>query len=60
VQSKQIIYWKAIDPKDYSPIQQGMVILKHAKGNTAAEKFYQYILSAGAKKIFREYGYIVE
>lgn len=60
VQGKETIYWKAIDPKDYSPIQQGMVILKHAAGNTAAEKFYQYILSAEAKKIFREYGYIVE
>src|ERR1700744_5382653 len=60
VQGKQTIYWKAIDPKDYSPIQQGVVILKHAEGNAAAEKFYQYILSADAKKIFKEYGYIVE
>ena len=60
VQGKQTIYWKAIDPKDYSPIQQGVVILKHADGNAAAEKFYQYILSADAKKIFKEYGYIVE
>jgi molybdate transport system substrate-binding protein len=60
VEGKQIIYWKAIDPKTYSPIQQGMVILKHAEGNAAAEKFYQYISSADAKKIFKEYGYIVE
>ena len=60
VEGKQIIYWKAIDPKTYSPIQQGVVILKHADGNAAAEKFYRYILSADAKKIFKEYGYIVE
>jgi len=60
VEGKQTIYWKAIDPKTYSPIQQGIVILKHAEGNAAAEKFYQYILSADAKKIFKEYGYIVE
>jgi molybdate transport system substrate-binding protein len=60
VEGEQTIYWKAIDPKDYSPIQQGMVILKHADGNAAAEKFYQYILSPEAKKIFKEYGYIVE
>ena len=60
VEGKQTIYWKAIDPKAYSPIQQGIVILKHAEGNAAAEKFYQYILSGEAKKIFKEYGYIVE
>ncbi len=60
VEDKQTIYWKAIGPKTYSPIQQGVVILKHAEGNAAAEKFYQYILSTDAKKIFKEYGYIVE
>jgi len=60
VEGKQRIYWKAIDPKLYSPIEQGMVILKHGIGNTAAEKFYQYILSADARRILKEYGYIVQ
>jgi len=60
VKGKQIIYWNVIDPKTYPPIQQGMVILKHAEGNAEAEKFYQYILSADAKKILKEYGYIAE
>jgi molybdate transport system substrate-binding protein len=59
-QGKVTLYWKAVDPKDYSPIQQGAVILKHGEGNAGAEKFYQYILSADAKKIFKEYGYIVQ
>jgi len=59
LEGKQKIYWKAIDPKLYSPIQQGMVILKHADGNANAIKFYEYILSADAKKIFKEYGYYV-
>jgi molybdate transport system substrate-binding protein len=59
-EGKVTLYWKAIDPKDYSPILQGIVILKHGEGNAAAEKFYQYILSADAKKIFKEYGYIVQ
>jgi molybdate transport system substrate-binding protein len=36
------------------------VILKHAAGNANAEKFYKYIQSPEAKKIFKEYGYIVE
>jgi len=57
---KTTLYWKVIDPKTYSPILQGMVVLKHAGGNANAEKFYQYILSANAKRIFKEYGYIVE
>jgi molybdate transport system substrate-binding protein len=59
MEGKQTIYWKAVDPKSYSPIEQGMVILKHADGNANAQKFYQYILSADAKKIFKEYGYNV-
>lgn len=57
---KQKVYWKAIDPKTYSPIEQGIVILKHGEGNPNAEKFYRFILSADAKRIFKEYGYIVE
>src|ERR1700761_5317564 len=59
-EGKTTLYWKAVDPKTYSPIEQGIVILKHGEGNANAEKFYQYILSAEAKKIFREYGYIVK
>ncbi|SDT61266.1 molybdate transport system substrate-binding protein [Mucilaginibacter mallensis] len=58
--SKTTLYYKVIDPKTYSPIEQGMVILKHAQGNANAEKFYQYILSAEAKRIFKEYGYYVQ
>jgi molybdate transport system substrate-binding protein len=58
--SKTTLYYKVIDPKTYSPIQQGIVILKHAEGNANAEKFYKYILGADAKRIFKEYGYYVE
>jgi len=59
-EGKTTLYYKVIDPKTYSPIEQGMVILKHAAGDANAEKFYQYILSPEAKKIFKEYGYIVD
>ncbi|MDB5117977.1 MAG: molybdate transport system substrate-binding protein [Mucilaginibacter sp.] len=55
--NKTKLYWKLIDPKTYTPIEQGMVILKHAENNPDAEKFYQYILSADAKHIFEKYGY---
>ncbi len=58
--NKTILYWKVIDPNTYLPIEQGMVLLKHADGNADAEKFYQYILSPAAKTIFKEYGYHVQ
>jgi len=54
--NKTQLYWKAIDPKTYAPIEQGMVLLKRANGANA-DKFYQYILSPAAKVIFEEYGY---
>jgi molybdate transport system substrate-binding protein len=56
---KTKIYYKVIDPKLYSPIEQGLVVLKHGEGNPAAEKFYKYLLSRPAKAIFKAYGYLV-
>jgi molybdate transport system substrate-binding protein len=58
--NKTPLYWKAIDPKIYSPIEQGMVLLKNTANKVNAEKFYQYILSPAAKHIFEEYGYHVQ
>jgi molybdate transport system substrate-binding protein len=58
--NKNILYWKVIDPKTYSPIEQGMVLLKRAESNAGAAKFYQYIQSPAAKAILKEYGYIVK
>jgi len=58
--NKTKLYWEVIDPKLYSPIEQGMVLLKHGESSADAEKFYQYVLSAAAKAIFKEYGYHVE
>jgi len=55
--NKTPLYWKIIDPKTYSPIEQGMVLLKRADTNPEAEKFYQYILSPAAKAILEKYGY---
>jgi molybdate transport system substrate-binding protein len=54
---KPQLYYKLINEKTYAPIEQAMVLLKHAKANTAAAKFYQYILSPAAKTIFKAYGY---
>ena len=55
--NKTKLYYKVIDPKDYSPILQAMVILKHGDNNPDAKKFFQYILSPAAKTIFKAYGY---
>lgn len=57
VANKQKLYWKKIDSKIYQPIQQGIVILKHAAGNTQADKFFKYILRPAAQQIFKKYGY---
>ncbi|HJS01797.1 MAG TPA: molybdate ABC transporter substrate-binding protein [Flavobacterium sp.] len=41
----------------YSPLTQGVVILKHAKGNAAALRFFDYISSEKAVAILTYYGY---
>jgi molybdate transport system substrate-binding protein len=56
------LYWAPVDKKLYTPIQQGMVILKHASESNAqqAQQFHKYLLSSAAKAIFKKYGYIVQ
>ncbi|MBK0379870.1 molybdate ABC transporter substrate-binding protein [Mucilaginibacter segetis] len=58
--NKTRLYYKLVAPESYQPIKQGMVMLKHAEHNLAAGKFYRYILSVPAKKIFAAYGYHVQ
>lgn len=48
-----------VDTKLYTPISQGIVILKNAKESIEAKKFYDFILSKKAQKIFEKYGYIL-
>ncbi len=49
--------WVDINPDLYTPINQGVVVLKNAKDG--AELFYDFILSKEAKKIFKKYGYLL-
>jgi len=53
--------WRRMDPKDYEPIRQGVVLLSHSKkGNyKQALAFYNYLSSASAKSIFKQHGYLV-
>ncbi|MEA3521511.1 MAG: molybdate ABC transporter substrate-binding protein [Campylobacterota bacterium] len=58
-QYKEQIHWSALDPKLYTPINQGIVILKHSKNTQEVRAFYDFILSDDAKVIFKKYGYII-
>ncbi|CAA6808017.1 MAG: Molybdenum ABC transporter, periplasmic molybdenum-binding protein ModA (TC 3.A.1.8.1) [uncultured Sulfurovum sp.] len=58
-QFKKDIHWKEVDAKLYTPIDQGIVLLKHGKKSLGASAFYTFIMSKRAKKVFEEFGYIV-
>ncbi len=59
-QYKKNINWTAVNPNLYTPIQQGIVLLKNSEENKGYKAFYDFILSDKAKTIFRKYGYIVK
>ena len=59
-QYKEGINWEAVDPKLYTPIKQGIVLLKQGEGNAEYRAFYDFILGEKAKTIFKNYGYIVQ
>jgi len=54
---KKGINWIDIDSKLYTPISQGITLLDTKE---EVKEFYDFILSTKAKKIFEEYGYLVE
>ena len=56
---KKDINWNDVDPKLYTPINQGIVILKEGEKNSEVAAFYSFILSKKAKKIFNDFGYLV-
>jgi len=56
---KKGLNWTELDPKLYTPIDQGIVLLKHGEKNAEASAFYAFILSQKAKTIFEKFGYIV-
>lgn len=51
--------WKEVDPKLYTPIKQGVVLLRHSESSEEYRAFYDFILSERAKVIFKKYGYII-
>jgi molybdate transport system substrate-binding protein len=57
--SSQRFHWQKVDPSVYAPIAQGAVLLKYAKNRNYVnnKRFFDYLFSAGAKAIFRQFGY---
>ncbi|MCD4667097.1 MAG: molybdate ABC transporter substrate-binding protein [Sulfurimonas sp.] len=56
---KEDINWAEVDSKLYTPINQGIVMLKNTKENDEVKAFYTFMLSDKAKKILNNFGYIV-
>jgi molybdate transport system substrate-binding protein len=50
--------WISIDSTLYTPIKQGIVLLKSSKNSKEYKAFYDFILSDKAKEIFKKYGYL--
>lgn len=53
------VNWADVDPKLYTPINQGIVIVKNGEANNEVAAFYAFMLSPKAKKILNDYGYLV-
>ncbi|MDD2356937.1 MAG: molybdate ABC transporter substrate-binding protein [Thiovulaceae bacterium] len=58
-QYKEGINYAEVDPKLYTPIKQGIVLMKNEENNKEYKAFYNFILSEKAKAIFKKYGYII-
>ena len=56
---KEAIHWSDVDEALYTPIDQGMVILKEGEGNPEVKAFYDFILSDKAKFVLKKFGYKV-
>jgi molybdate transport system substrate-binding protein len=56
---KEGINWSDVDAKLYTPIDQGIVILKNAKDDADVKAFYDFMLSHKAKEILKSFGYMV-
>ncbi len=57
---KEGINWIEVDPRHYTAIEQGLVLLKGAKDSSEARAFYNFLQSERAKKIFKDFGYIIK
>ena len=54
------VHWSDVKSSLYTPISQGMVILKQGENRAEVKAFYDFMLSAEAKKILKSFGYKVQ
>ncbi len=54
---KHGIHWSEVNTALYSPIEQGVVLLKRAEHSQAARDFYTFVLSQQAQSVFIAFGY---
>lgn len=58
-QYKKDDHWIEVDSTLYTPINQGIVILKNGEKKSEVAAFYAFMFSAKAKQIMQDFGYIV-
>ena len=57
---KDIGNWIEIDDTSFTPISQGIVLLKNGTGNkNHAQQFFNFLLSAEGSEILNKFGYVI-
>ena len=57
---KEGIHWRDVEENLYTPIDQGMVILKKGEGNVEVQAFYDFMVSAKGREVLKNFGYKVK
>jgi len=55
----QNVHWVELDKTLYTPIQQGIVLLKNGQSNTEVKFLYDFILSKKGQNILKNFGYSI-
>lgn len=50
-------HWREVDTQLYTPIKQGIVILKKGADNPEVKAFYDFMLGSKAQSILKQFGY---
>lgn len=58
-QYKEGTNWALVKASTYTPIDQGIVLLKHGANNPEAKAFYDFMLENEARGILARYGYLL-
>jgi len=56
---KKGTHWALVDDSIYTPIDQGIVLLKYGTNNMDARAFYDFMLGSEAREILSRYGYLL-